>query len=475
MSDLPITDEGRVTHHFHPTILRSYDIRGIVGQTLSTSDAFAIGLGFAHIIARDSETKEAPHIAMGRDGRLTSPELAEALARGLQAGGAKVSDIGVGPTPMLYFADRSLHCDGAIQITGSHNPKDYNGFKMVKRHASFFGDDIQALGALLEDGVRPADGGSYQACDIFADYCNRLLDGFDAPLETLVWDTGNGAAGPAVEQITSQLSGTHHTLFTAIDGHFPNHHPDPVDPHTLAFLRDKVAECGAICGLGFDGDGDRLGIIDAKGRQVPGDLLTAFLAIEYLQRCPGADILFDVKSSQAAMAIVTQAGGTPLLWKTGHSHMKSRMVEIGCELAGEMSGHIFIKDGYYGFDDALYVALRVLRAMAVTGQSITDFMDSLPPSYTSPECRVPCADELKFGVMDGVAKAVQEAYPAEAITLIDGIRITDETGWWLIRASNTEAALVVRAEGLSEEALATKTAELENILATQGITWRMPS
>ena len=234
-----------------------------------------------------------------------------------------------------------------------------------------------------------------------------------------------------------------------------------------------MAECGAICGLGFDGDGDRLGIIDAKGRQVPGDLLTAFLAIEYLQRCPGADILFDVKSSQAAMAIVTQAGGTPLLWKTGHSHMKSRMVEIGCELAGEMSGHIFIKDGYYGFDDALYVALRVLRAMAVTGQSITDFMDSLPPSYTSPECRVPCADELKFGVMDGVAKAVQEAYPAAAITLIDGVRITDETGWWLIRASNTEAALVVRAEGLSEEALATKTAELENILATQGITWRM--
>ena len=457
------------SHKFHPTILRAYDIRGIIGNTLAEEDAFAIGALFANCL--DGSLKK---VAVGRDGRLSSPALSKALIDGLIAGGAHVIDIGLGPTPQLYFADRILDCDGAIQITGSHNPKDYNGFKMVKTHLSFYGDDIQKLGQMGRAGVMLTHDGSYQEHSVFDDYISKLADGLAHDERPLIWDTGNGAAGPAVAALIEKLKGTHHLLFAEVDGNFPNHHPDPVDPHTLGFLRDARDEMNADCGLGFDGDGDRLGVIDAKGRQVPGDLLTAFLALEYLQRKPGAEILFDVKSSQTAMTIVRQAGGVASLWKTGHSHMKSRMVETGCELAGEMSGHIFIKDGYYGFDDALYVAVRLLQTMHRTGQTITDFMDNLPQSFASPECRVPCDDERKFADMTALADAAMRQFSDRDVIVIDGVRVMDETGWWLIRASNTEAALVVRAEGVDETALATKVDELQSLLSQRSISWDGP-
>jgi len=431
-------------HKFHPTILRAYDIRGIIGTTLSDKDAFAIGLGFAHMIAK-RRGLSSPKIAVGYDGRISSPDLAEALADGLAQGGAHVVEIGMGPTPMLYFADRALACDGAIQITGSHNPKDYNGFKMVCAHQSFYGDDIIALGALMAQGItlpnqlpdHQPNQGSRTKISVFDDYIARLAQDAAPLMGHFVWDTGNGAAGP----------------------------------HTLTFLREACDASDALCGLGFDGDGDRLGMIDAKGRQVPGDILTAFLALEFLSRRPGEVILFDVKSSAAAMRLVEQAGGKPQIWKTGHSHMKSRMRQIGCELAGEMSGHIFIKDGYYGFDDALYVAVRVLATMAHTGQTITQFMDNLPPSFTSPECRVDCADDVKFDIMEQLAATAKARYGDRDVLVIDGIRVQDKSGWWLIRASNTEACLVVRAEGIDEAALDEKIGELTQLLASCSISW----
>ena len=461
------------THEFHPSILRAYDIRGIVGKTLDEQDAYAIGFGFAKKVQSNCQI-DAPRIIIGYDGRITSPALSKALADGLTDGGANVIDIGLGPTPMLYFADIHLKGDGAIQITGSHNPKDYNGFKMVISHRSFYGDDIQQLGQSVRQGLAITHKGSYERQDIFGLYIQQLHENCEIDDLNLVWDTGNGAAGPAVLALTDQIGGAHSTLFTDVDGTFPNHHPDPVDPHTLSFLREACAKVQADCGLGFDGDGDRLGIIDAKGRQVPGDMLTAYLATEYLSRHKGQTILFDVKSSKVAMDIVTKAGGKPELWKTGHSHMKSRMAEIGCALAGEMSGHIFIKDNYHGFDDALYVAMRVLQTMTKTQKSITQFMDELPASFTSPECRVDCDDDIKFDVMDTLQAHVKNQYDESTLTLIDGIRVTQDDGWWLIRASNTEAALVVRAEGDDETALEAKITAIKDLLARQNIQWDGP-
>ena len=462
------------SHHFDQTILRAYDIRGIVGTTLFAKDAYAIGVGFAHCVRQKLESA-SPRIAVGYDGRLSSPELSKALIEGLVAGGADVITIGMGPTPMLYFADIMLDCEGAIQITGSHNPKDYNGFKMVCNHRSFFADDIQNLGAILAEGVNLPAAGTATSQDVMPDYMAKLASE-SQPLDgSFIWDTGNGAAGPAVSELITHLTGEHELLFGEVDGTFPNHHPDPVDPHTLTFLREAVAKMGALCGLGFDGDGDRLGVIDAKGRLVPGDILTAFIGVEFLSRCPGETILFDVKSSQAAMSIIEKAGGKPRLWKTGHSHMKSQMAEINCQLAGEMSGHIFIKDGYYGFDDALYVAIRVLRTMAKTGQSITEFMDKLPDVHASPECRVMCDDKIKFTIMDQLHHFASDSLADKDVITIDGIRVQDESGWWLIRASNTEACLVVRAEGRDEASLAHKISEVKEALAQQNIIWDGPT
>ena len=468
-----MSDTSLVTHEFHRSILRAYDIRGIVGKTLFEEDAYAIGFGFAALMRGDTKDK-APLIAIGRDGRLTSPALSHALCKGLVEGGAEVLDIGLGPTPMLYFADIHFDCDGAIQITGSHNPKDYNGFKMVRGHRSFYGRDIQKLGQSLRAGIPKADKGSAHERPIFDLYISQLLEAVESDPFTLIWDAGNGAAGPAIDALTQKLDGHHTTLFADVDGHFPNHHPDPVDPHTLGFLRAACDKAMADCGLGFDGDGDRLGVIDAKSRQVPGDLLTAYLATEFLSRHPGEIILFDVKSSKAAMDIVRQAGGKPQLWKTGHSHMKARMVEIGCQLAGEMSGHIFIKDQYHGFDDALYVALRLLQTMTKTKKTITAFMDDLPASFASPECRVDCADDVKFEVMAALQAKLKTQYDETSLTLIDGIRVTQDDGWWLIRASNTEAALVVRAEGHEKAALDAKIDDIRTLLATQKISWDGP-
>ena len=457
---------------FHPSILRAYDIRGIFEETLHKEDAVAIGHAFAHVLSmRKGENSGNNKIIVGRDGRLSSPALAAALIEGLVDGGAEVIDIGCGPTPMLYFAAADMAADGAIQVTGSHNPPTHNGFKMVMGGASFFGDDIQHLGQISANGLDTKPGGTAHQISIQDRYVERLLERADAGNLSVVWDCGNGASGQVTEAVVAQLSGTHNVLFAEIDGTFPNHHPNPVDPETLEILRNIVAEKKADLGIGFDGDGDRIGIVDAKGRQVPGDLLTAYLAIDVAPRYPGKTILLDVKSSQLAVDLLSQHGADAQIWKTGHSHMKKKMAETKAPLAGEMSGHIFIADDFYGFDDAIYVALRVITQMARTGQSITQFMDSLPIQHATPELRIDCADDQKFGVMERLTACVMRLYDAEQVNTIDGVRIKTAGGWWLVRASNTEAALVARAEAPDEATLEQLVAEIEGSLASAGLDW----
>lgn len=457
-------------HHFQPTILRAYDIRGIVGETLFAADARALGWHFPHFL--NSQHRQ-PRIAVGRDGRLSSPELHAALIEGLQAAGAEVIDIGLGPTPMLYFADRFLECDGAIQVTGSHNPPDHNGFKMVAGHQSFYGEQILQLSRRAATNYGWGGSGSQTREAILEAYCSRLLEGLDLPEMSVVWDSGNGATGPVMEALASQLPGQHHLLFTEVDGRFPNHHPNPVDPETLGLLRAARAEQGAVCGIGFDGDGDRTGIIDEKGRLIAGDLLTAFLATEILARQPDQPVILDVKSSGLAMQIIEQSGGRPELWKTGHSHMKSRLADRAAPLAGEMSGHIFLADGWFGFDDGIYVGLRTLAAMKQLGMTITQFADQLPEIMASPEYHIACADEQKFSQMDAIARLVAETAKADEELLdIDGVRLTGPDGWFLLRASNTEPALVARAEGCTADQLASQLHRLQSILAEVGIDWQ---
>ena len=459
------------SHVFDPTILRAYDIRGIFEDTLTTADARAIGLSFISI-QRDRGL--GSEVVVGRDGRLSSPALAAALIEGLVAGGATVSDIGCGPTPMLYFAAHELGCGGAIQVTGSHNPPTHNGFKMVMGGLSFFGDDIQMLGETSRTAPPLHAGGALTEHDIQPAYIDRLADGALAAGLNVVWDCGNGASGPVTEALVSRLEGTHKVLFPEIDGTFPNHHPNPVDPETLDILRREVAAARADLGIGFDGDGDRIGIIDAKGRQVPGDLLTAFLARDVAARHPGAPILLDVKSSEAALRLIEESGASAGIWKTGHSHMKKRMKKLGAPLAGEMSGHIFIGDGYLGFDDAIYAAARIVTQMIKGGQSITAFMDSLPPQHATPELRIDCPDTEKFAVMDRIRDHVFASHSPDDVNVIDGVRVRAGTGWWLIRASNTEAALVARAEADDASTLDGLLGDIEATLGAAGLAWSRP-
>ena len=461
-------------HHFHPTILRSYDIRGIVGETLHEADAHAIGFGLGAIVRSSGGRR----VAVCRDGRLSSPALAAALKDGLIAAGMSVCDIGAGPTPLLYFADRHLACDAAIQVTGSHNPPTHNGFKMVLGHAPFFGEEIQHLGSMMAAGVDGATGGSAENIDLNAAYLDAIsaaageITGLDG--QTVIWDCGNGATGPLTEALTATLAGRHKVLFAEVDGTFPNHHPDPVDPETLDLLRAAVAGDHALMGIGFDGDGDRIGIIDSTGRQVPGDLLTAYLARGAIARNAGAAVIFDVKSSLAALDAVSRAGGIPSLWKTGHSHMKTRLKQTGAPLAGEMSGHIFIAEDYFGFDDALYAALAILRETARSGETLTGFLDNLPPVYATPELRIPCPDEIKFDLVRQVIADVAGTPDGDQqdITDIDGVRVTGDLGWWLIRASNTGAELVARAEGRDEAGRDELRNRIRMRLAAAGLDWQ---
>lgn len=452
-------------HRFDPTILREYDIRGIVGQTLSTADARAIGRAYALTLSAAGGSR----VAIGYDGRLTSPELEAALIDGLTAEGANVVRIGRGPTPMLYYAAATLAVDGGVMVTGSHNPPDYNGFKFVFHGKSFYGAEIQRLGeTALGLGAASASRGSVEDHAIRDEYVARLERDYhgDRPL-TVAWDPGNGATGEVVQELTARLPGRHILLNETIDGTFPNHHPDPTIPENLVQLQDAVARQRCDLGIAFDGDGDRIGVVDSRGRILWGDQLMVVLARDVLTRHPGAPILADVKASQVLFDEIARMGGRPVMAATGHSLIKAKLAEMGAPLAGEMSGHIFFADGYYGFDDAVYVAVRLLAILASARLTLADMLDRLPSVVNTPELRFPCSESRKFEVVREVRERLRKA--GAEMTDIDGVRVRTSDGWWLLRASNTEAVLVARAESATAEGLARLKLELAAELADSGV------
>ena len=452
-----------MTHQFDPTTLREYDIRGIVGETLSDADARAIGRSFGTMIRRAGGSR----VVVGYDGRTSSTMLEEALVDGLNAAGVDAVRIGLGPTPMLYYAEAVLEVDGGIEITGSHNPANYNGFKMVFQHGPFFGSDIQALGAMALAGDWESGAGSSETVDITDAYIDRLVAGHAGGEFRIGWDAGNGAAGEIVERLVARLPGEHFTLFTDIDGSFPNHHPDPTDEANLADLKQLVAEKNLDFGVAFDGDGDRIGAIDSTGRVIWGDQLLAILAEPVLLKDPGATIIADVKASQALYDRIAELGGNPLMWKTGHSLIKSKMKETGCPLAGEMSGHVFFAQDYYGFDDALYAAVQLISSAHILGKSVTELRDAIPDMINTPEMRFQVDESRKFAVIDEVLERLRAE--GAKVNDTDGARVNTEDGWWLLRASNTQDVLVARAEAKSEAGLDRLMEQIDSQLAASGL------
>ena len=452
-----------MTHVFHPTMLREYDIRGVVGDTLSAADAYAIGRSFATMVRRAGGKR----VAVGYDGRLSSPMLCDALIEGINAAGVDALNVGLGPTPMLYYAASTEEVDGGIQITGSHNPPDYNGFKMVFQGRPFFGADIQAIGTMAAAGDWDSGKGSSESIDIIDAYVDRLVEDFAGEALRIGWDAGNGAAGTVIEKLTAKLPGEHFLLYTDIDGHFPNHHPDPTEEKNLADLKALVAEKSLDFGVAFDGDGDRIGAIDGEGRVIWGDQLLQIYAAALLADMPGATIIADVKASQALFDRVAELGGHPMMWKTGHSLIKAKMKEVGSPLAGEMSGHIFFADRYYGYDDAPYAAVRLIEAAAKLGKSVTRLRGEMAPMVNTPELRFQVDEVRKFAIVDEVLDRLAAA--GANVDRTDGARVLTDDGWWLLRASNTQDVLVARAEATDEAALARLLGAIDEQLALSGI------
>jgi len=452
------------SHNFHPTSLREYDIRGIIGETLGEADAYAIGRGFATLLGRAGGRK----VAVGYDGRVSSPMLEAALMKGITDSGLDAVSIGLGPTPMLYYAEAVLDdVDGGIQITGSHNPANYNGFKMVFQGRPFFGADIQKLGTMAAAGDWAEGAGTTSTLGIMDTYVARIAEAAPDKPFRIGWDAGNGAAGPVIERLVKLLPGEHYLLFTDVDGNFPNHHPDPTEEKNLVDLKLLVAEKILDFGLAFDGDGDRIGAIDGEGRVIWGDQLLQIFAEDVLAEVPGAVIIADVKASQALFDRVTALGGKPLMWKTGHSLIKSKMKEVGSPLAGEMSGHIFFKHDYYGFDDAIYAGLRLMRASARLGKSVTELRSAMPEMINTPEMRFQVDESRKFAVIDEVLARLSA--DGADVNATDGARVNTADGWWLLRASNTQDVLVARAEASSEAGLERLMAQIDAQLAASGL------
>ncbi len=452
-----------MTHIFHPTLLREYDIRGVVGDTLSAADAYAIGRSFATLIRRGGGRR----VAVGYDGRLTSPMLEAALVDGVNAAGVDALCVGLGPTPMLYYAASTEDVDGGIQITGSHNPPDHNGFKMVLRGRPFFGADIRGIGEMAAAGDWESGEGVSERIDIVDAYVDRLVEGFDGGAFRIGWDAGNGAAGAVIEKLTAKLPGEHHLLFTEIDGHFPNHHPDPTEERNLADLKALVAAKTLDFGVAFDGDGDRIGAVDGEGRVIWGDQLLQIYAAALLREHPGATVIADVKASQALFDRIAELGGKPLMWKTGHSLIKAKMKETGSPLAGEMSGHVFFADRYYGFDDAPYAAVRLIEAATMLGKSVTELRGAMAPMVNTPELRFQVDEARKFAIVDEVLERL--AASGADVDRTDGARVLTSDGWWLLRASNTQDVLVARAEAKDAAALDRLVAAIDEQLALSGV------
>ncbi len=453
-------------HQFDPTSLREYDIRGVVGRTLHPADAFAIGRAFGSILIHSG----GKTVAVGYDGRLSSPALEAELVRGLAACGLEVLRVGLCPTPMLYYTATTAETAGAVMVTGSHNPPDYNGFKMMLGRKPFFGSQIAMIGTMAAAGdVVDEAAGSVRDVDVMGEYITRLISDWDGGdrILNVVWDNGNGAAGEVLQRLVRSLPGKHTVLNGKIDGNFPAHHPDPTVPKNLEQLIAAVKEQGADVGIAFDGDADRIGAVDDKGEMLFGDQLLVILARDVLKTHPKGTIIADVKASQVLFDEVARAGGTPLMWKTGHSLIKAKMAETGSPLAGEMSGHVFFADRWYGFDDALYAAVRLLGILARLETPLSSVREALPHVINTPELRFDCADTRKFAVIAEVAGRLKEA--GASVADIDGVRVSTDDGWWLLRASNTQAVLVARCEATSDAGLERLKVELATQLKASGL------
>ena len=448
-------------HSFHHSILRAYDIRGIYQKTLFEQDAFYVGKCFAAYLNKLKKHK----IVIASDGRTSSPILKKKLIEGLLASGVEIIDIGVGPTPMLYFAVYHLKCHGGIMITGSHNPKDHNGFKMMIKNQNFYGAEILKLGNILQNqDFVDGKNGTIKKIDISQNYVKRLLQDCElvsnksnllnevenyAPLKKLriAWDNGNGSAGEILQQLTKRIDAEHFLLYEKIDGNFPNHHPDPTEEKNLQDLINCVKKNHCDVGIDFDGDGDRIGVVDDKGQIIWGDQLLIFYALDILKHQHNATIIGDVKASSLLFNQIKKAHGNAIMWKTGHSLIKAKMKEENASVAGEMSGHIFFADKYYGFDDALYAAIRLINILIHSKIKLSQMLAKLPKTYASPEFRIETSEEQKFKIVEDLKKLLQHNH--EKFIDIDGIRMESDLGWWLIRASNTQPVLVARCEGTS--------------------------
>ena len=430
-------------------IFKAYDIRGIVPSTINEAVAEALGRAFGTQALKEGEKT----VAVGRDGRLSGPSLAAALMRGLAASGVEVIDVGMVTTPMLYFAANTL-CSSGIQVTGSHNPKNYNGFKMVLGGRAIYGDDIQALRQLMETetSVTAATPGTIRQANVLADYTARIVGGITLarPMKIVI-DSGNGIAGASAPAIFRALGCEVTELFSEVDGDFPNHHPDPSKPENLVDLIKALKDGDAELGLAFDGDGDRLGIVTKDGTNIYPDRQMMLFARDVLSRVPGGTILFDVKCSQRLAPEITAAGGVPLMYKTGHSLIKAKMKEIDSPLGGEMSGHIFFKERWYGFDDGTYAGARLLEIVSKAPDAGA-VLNGLPTSFSTPELNVACQEGEPHTVVDALVKTACFAAPA-VISTIDGLRVDWPDGFGLIRASNTMPVLVLRFEGHTDAAL----------------------
>ena len=429
-------------------IFREYDIRGLHETELTNETAEAVGRAFATILRREGGTRAA----LGRDVRPSSERLAAAAERGMLAAGLKVERVGMVPTPALYYAVVARELDGGMQITGSHNPPEFNGFKMAKKKLPLFGAEIQAMKAMIASGDLEHGAGSWSDRPILDEYRAMLIERCRSPRGLrVVMDCGNGCAGTVVPQVFERMGHTVHPLFAELDGRFPNHLPDPTVPALLVDLQKKVAETGADFGIGFDGDADRIGAVTGSGRIVWGDQLLALFARDVLTRVPGAEIIFDVKCSQALVEDIAAHGGRPTMWKTGHSLIKKKLQETGAPLAGEMSGHMFFSEGFFGFDDALFAAGRLLRYVASTCKTLDDLVASIPQYHSTPETRLECPEERKFEIPEELKR---EFAGKHRVIDTDGARVEFGDGWGLVRASNTQPVVVVRFEARSPERLA---------------------
>jgi phosphomannomutase / phosphoglucomutase len=446
------------TSMFKPTIFREYDIRGAADVELLDGDVAQLGRAFGTYLQRNAGKR----ISLGRDTRLSSPRLRDALMQGLKASGCDVIDLGVVPTPVLYYSVFHLKTDGAVMITGSHNPSEFNGFKTVCGASTIHGAAIQEIRRMIDECDLASGDGTETTADVVTPYVAEVSAQFHFPRRIrVVFDAGNGTGGPVMHRILENLNVEATELFFEMDGRFPNHHPDPTVPENLAALIEKVRETGADLGIAFDGDTDRIGAVDDRGAIVWGDQLMIVYGREILTRKPGATFIGEVKCSQLMYDDLKARGGNPIMWKTGHSLIKARMKETHAELAGEMSGHIFFADRWYGFDDALYSACRLMEIVADSGRPLSHQLSDLPATVVTPEIRFDCPDELKFAVVEEASAVLRASHKTVDV---DGVRVLFPHGWGLVRASNTQPVLVMRFEATTAELLQEYRREVEDVV-----------